>query len=891
MSVTASGAELVALRKLTSKTHDNGDGAKTLEAHVGHIHYENKLLLGDGVGGLRSLDWTLGWDNSRRGWGFQFHSFHPFLPEYADEWVSFRDLFEGKDQTVRYKAVCSHVKGRLVPSIDGLTDVNAVIYDDAFGTGKDYVLIPTRSALVKVVRIREGTKVEEDQQFAFGVEFPHKVKRTDGETEYILDLTSDKTFDTDKETLTGIDQDDGREWFTYLRPFRMWDSEHSERAPVEYKTDGVTGWLVKTVPLSFIEAATGDVFTDTTTSYYAGTGDGSVRGSGGSWVPTSPLDYQDTDTYDDWFLSQNSGGTYYCRRVFLPFDTSAIPDTDVISGAYLSLYPNTEAAPYEGCLFEGTQASTSSLSTSDYAAFTGSELATRFDEGDITPGNRYNWSLTDLTTINKTGWTKLCVREGRDADASNAPGVGTYYRIQAYYAEDTGTARDPYLSVTYAPGGTAYDASLTAGLTLAAATAKATAAARTVGLTLAASLTTTRGYIRSLTAGLTFAAALAKATSAARTAGITLAATTTKAVARAITAGITLAASVSAKKIQHLAVSAGITLSAALTKATGAARSAGLTLAATTTRTIAAARTAGITLAASLATTRGYIRAFSAGLALAAATAKVTATAKTAGMTLAASIATTRGYTRALTAGMTLAASVTRVTATAKTAGITLAATTARTTGKALTAGLTLTAAVAKTLMRAVTAGLTLAASMAKATSRAVTAGITLAASVTTKKIQHLAVSAGITLAAATTKTTTAVRAAGLTLSASTTRAVSATRAAGFTLAGTTSLATTRALTAGLTLAASVAKATSRTVTAGFTLAASVAKQTGKALSAGITLAASLSTLVTRTVSALTRIRLSGDSTESRSLSGDSTESRSLSGDSTESRSLSGDST
>jgi len=33
-------AELTGLRRYTSKTFDNGDGTRTLEAHVGHIsHY------------------------------------------------------------------------------------------------------------------------------------------------------------------------------------------------------------------------------------------------------------------------------------------------------------------------------------------------------------------------------------------------------------------------------------------------------------------------------------------------------------------------------------------------------------------------------------------------------------------------------------------------------------------------------------------------------------------------------------------------------------------------------------------------------------------------------------------------------------------------------------
>ena len=42
---------------------------------------------------------------------------------------------------------------------------------------------------------------------------------------YKLDVTKNKIFDTAKQTLIGNDKLDNKEWFTYLRTYKAWDSE------------------------------------------------------------------------------------------------------------------------------------------------------------------------------------------------------------------------------------------------------------------------------------------------------------------------------------------------------------------------------------------------------------------------------------------------------------------------------------------------------------------------------------------------------------------------------------------------------------------------------------------------------------------------------------------
>ena len=77
--------------KLTEFIEENGD--HVFRIYVDDIYYDNKLGVGDGELGFRQIDNTLTWDEVRRGWIFKFHNYQPFLPEYADEWFEYRDLF------------------------------------------------------------------------------------------------------------------------------------------------------------------------------------------------------------------------------------------------------------------------------------------------------------------------------------------------------------------------------------------------------------------------------------------------------------------------------------------------------------------------------------------------------------------------------------------------------------------------------------------------------------------------------------------------------------------------------------------------------------------------------------------------------------------------------
>lgn len=474
--------ELKEKRNLTSKTFQN-ENSFTLESHVGHIHYFNKLGIGNSINDFRSVDWTLNFDTVKRGWAFKYHSFQPFLPEFADDWVEFRDLFNDKDQTIRYKAKCEHIKGRLVmPSEIGIQDslVNCVIYDNAFGVGLDYVLYFTRSTLKKVVRIRDGYKQKIDMLFTWDIDLPNKdifrtYKREDVENDlkkgafketpnvYKFDKTRSKIFDSPKQLLIGNTQLDEKEWFTYIKSFKCWDSSttkiNTQIISVNY--DAIQNTITKIIPKTFLDISEGDVFTDTTTSYYAGAGDGYVddnytNQTWNTYVTNASgptVSYTSAYTVGEGLGTMKDGSTnarFGLNRSFYPMDTSGLTTGATISAATMNIVSHFNDAGNNAlfAVVQGNQASTSTLTGTDYGGIGSTEGCTRTSAATVDTYTTFTLNATGLGWISKTGYTKLGVREAHDLDNS-APANSTYYRSWPYYSEQTGTSNDPYLSVTY----------------------------------------------------------------------------------------------------------------------------------------------------------------------------------------------------------------------------------------------------------------------------------------------------------------------------------------------------------------------------------------------------------------------------------------------------------
>lgn len=466
---------------------------KTLNAHVGHIHYFDKLNSKE----FQEIDHKLYFDEERRVWTLKNHSFIPEFPEYSDDIASFRDLFEEKDQNIKYKAISERVKGELIktdetnPNFDDNEENEAVLYKNAFGENRDLLYYNTRSRMVKVATVNNPNEQNKDISFQWEIELPDKelfrvekkidaeemtAKKTKTNTEdgklvgYKLLKEKGKNLNTDKLTLIGDSKLDGKEWYTYLKSFKAWDSD-GNTCEIVARIDFVDGKtiLTKTIPLEFLQSAIGRVFTDTTTSYYSGASDawsrrlgpdtwnGLVTGNGTSTSPGSPI-------YFGWGNSAGVGEWSQIYRSRLIIDTSAIPDTDTITAATFYGYgqelldqvsvDNYGANVYGLSPVSETVANASDFQNSGSVPY--SDTAVLKGSFSLVSYNTWAFNSTGLAAISKTGNTNLSFRES-EFDAKNVEPTDLttgFARAAIHSSQNTGTDKDPYLEVTYSAGGT-----------------------------------------------------------------------------------------------------------------------------------------------------------------------------------------------------------------------------------------------------------------------------------------------------------------------------------------------------------------------------------------------------------------------------------------------------
>lgn len=329
--------------RLTEFVEDNGD--RVFRIYADDIYYDNKLGVGDGEMGFRKIQNTLVWDDERKGWTFFFHNYQPLLPEYADEWFEYRDLYKTKDQITRFRPVCQHVQGVLVENIPGLTDQNAVVYEDAFGVGIDLIIKFTFRKMIKLVRVRDPFKPDANANFDFEMELPQG-------KELIIENERAKI---------------GSDSYTYINFARAWDSgvegENSgmkcELMPTEFTNENGKLILRKTLLHSFIKESVGDVFTDATFTYTE---------NKDTYYGTSFTTGGAPDSEELW--NGGWGDHYYA---FVEWDLSSAPSGGNIKSAKVALYvnsvpPNNPNLNYHRVTASWTEAGVTSSSNPSFNA-------------------------------------------------------------------------------------------------------------------------------------------------------------------------------------------------------------------------------------------------------------------------------------------------------------------------------------------------------------------------------------------------------------------------------------------------------------------------------------------------------------------------------------------
>lgn len=446
------GTEIVADRTYNQKVISLGGNERKAEIHGGDIFYKKD-------GSFEPIDTTL--LPTAFGWQMNAASYHLNLPNYADQWFDFVNNYGGeKADKISIKALgVTRTPGQLVPyDADGWNN-KKIIYPNAFGNNTDLVLRARNIGFDKLVVINQKpADLSRDLEYSFEINIPGFTFQNDGNSIILEKLQK-----------------------TWFREFRMWDSaRHSQK--IQFRLENINGKtiLTKILDKNFLEKAVYPVYTDTTASYYAGSGDGSVDmyGTPTTWSQshdaTSGLDASTTNTEAGavaWEPTWSSG-EYWLERTYLPINTSGIPSNATISSASLNIYvtssTNTDNDGTDWIsIVQTTQPSETALTNADYdlcgAVSNPTEGIATGERKDISSISTsayltMNLNSTGLGWIKKSGESPSCgatngftclgVREGHDI-TNTAPNVNTGNELWYSTSDTGGTSQDPYLSVTY----------------------------------------------------------------------------------------------------------------------------------------------------------------------------------------------------------------------------------------------------------------------------------------------------------------------------------------------------------------------------------------------------------------------------------------------------------
>jgi len=171
---------------------------------------------------------------------------------------------------------------------------------------------------------------------------------------------------------------------------------------------------------------------------------------------TASFDGEDLAMFPITYLRTSGTTPNLMVRGVVMFDTSSIPDADVIDSATLSLYISSisNADGHGGmsaAIVSLTSSSNSTLAASDYNITNfGSRVAADTAMTSYVLNEYKDHAFTDLTAINKTGISKFGTLTNKEVD-NTAPTLSSTITasIAAYTADQSGTTNDPKLVVEH----------------------------------------------------------------------------------------------------------------------------------------------------------------------------------------------------------------------------------------------------------------------------------------------------------------------------------------------------------------------------------------------------------------------------------------------------------
>lgn len=402
----------------------------------------------------------------------------PFLfraPLYADEEVYFEancryDIYKKEeikeDPLGRYMQckLAKHVRGELY-DLNENGRMDSVIYRDAFkdfsGDLIYFVDHAKAPVLRQLVRFNSDVKTDTDMRIPFRVRFTHTVDvyyDHSGPNPWDRGILSTKKAIWHKPRGTDSMRGIG------FSPFYIWDSANKKECiSVEYekRLDGYA--FTKVLPKEFFKNAVYPVYTDDTAKFYPNadpestTMDASIESSNSSFASARDAATGtsiNTSSATGLFAQKNRFATsgWVIARAMMTFDASAFSQATITS-AKISLYgsakTNGNGTTSIHCV-AATPASNSNIVVADFdqvGTVSFAEIAyASFSTSDY---NDFSLNASGLANVVVQGISRFAFREDQEFDNSSGMTIGTSNDFSGYFADETGTSKDPYLEYTY----------------------------------------------------------------------------------------------------------------------------------------------------------------------------------------------------------------------------------------------------------------------------------------------------------------------------------------------------------------------------------------------------------------------------------------------------------
>ncbi len=458
-------------RSLNTKIFSNESNKKESHIHVGHIHYLNK-----DTGKLRTINNDV--VKNAVGWEMRKAGYEVKLPEKSNGLIKFfSNKFELQKDGLKIVRIEKDVIGKEISIFEKSRELykirqkeipELVKFSQFVGQDNiDFALSKINGATIKEV---QGIKTEHCQitysEIAPNIDFQLSCGYNSFRKEIIIKKKPEFTgdffeieFDTNSSFIKKIDQR-FQEKDIHFRNARVWEENGGRSLDIEMEF--LAGKMIKRIPREFLEKAIYPIRTDTTTSYFAGAGDGRMGkyniADEAAWhtlvAAVSSEWAQYTAAYWEVVIG-DLGGSRLVRSSF-PFDTSGLDDSAVISAAtfHSTAYLTASGAMTSYFrLLAHTRTSNTVLAVGDWdrTKFGSTALATdRLGSDWASAGTEVAWVLNEAgrNAINKTGWTAFGIRDV-EWDIGDTYISVCKLNMAFRSSEYANTGSDPYLSVTY----------------------------------------------------------------------------------------------------------------------------------------------------------------------------------------------------------------------------------------------------------------------------------------------------------------------------------------------------------------------------------------------------------------------------------------------------------